>query len=200
MSEGMAEGYYHGIRHPRETEGGYRPDIAGVAPSAPPRLILSQPSSVQAPLARHPVPPGSGGGGTVYMPSGGGDAHISDAPGPRDGYGMSHAGGAAIAATGPGAPGPAPRGPEQGVDMGRRKPAVRLEVRRLSLLMELKLRRNDHKGGWQHMTPMELLERLEGEVRELRQAIYEGDPLDIAQECADVANYAMMIADVTEGI
>ena len=81
-----------------------------------------------------------------------------------------------------------------------RRPAVRLEVRRFSLLMELKLRKNDHKGGWSTVTPFTLLDLLEGEVKELREALRHGDPLDIAQECADVANYAMMVADVTEGI
>lgn len=81
-----------------------------------------------------------------------------------------------------------------------RKPAVRMEVRRFSLLMELKLRKNDHKGGWANMPRETLLALLDGEVQELREAIASGDPLDIAQEAADVANYAMMIADVSEGI
>lgn len=81
-----------------------------------------------------------------------------------------------------------------------RKAAVRMPVRRFSLLMELKLRKNDHKGGWSDTTLETLLELLEDEVRELRDAIRNGDPLDIAQECADVGNYAMMIADNSEGI
>ena len=84
--------------------------------------------------------------------------------------------------------------------MTERKAPVRIEVRRMSLLMELKLRKNDHKGGWSDMTPSQLLDLLETEVQELRGAINEGDPLDIAQECADVCNFAMMIADVSEGI
>lgn len=94
-------------------------------------------------------------------------------------------------------PTPPPRAPE---GTSRRKPPVRLEVRRFSLLMELKLRKNDYKGGWQDVSAAKLLELLEGEVKELREALAEGDALDIAQECADIANYAMMIADVTEGI
>lgn len=81
-----------------------------------------------------------------------------------------------------------------------RKPAVRMEVRRLSLLMELKLRKNDFKGGWANSTPEDLLAALKVEVRELEEAISAGDPLEIALECADISNYAMMIADVTEGI
>lgn len=81
-----------------------------------------------------------------------------------------------------------------------RRPAVRVEVRRLSLIMELKLRKNDYKGGWAEMSPSQLLDLLKVEVQELEEAIAAGDPLDIAQECADIANYAMMIADNTEGI
>ena len=81
-----------------------------------------------------------------------------------------------------------------------RKQAVRLTVRRYSLLMELKLRKNDFKGGWQDMQPHHLLGLLKKEVQELEEALASGDPLDIAQECADIGNYAMMIADVTEGI
>lgn len=81
----------------------------------------------------------------------------------------------------------------------RRSP-VRVQVRRMSLLMELKLRKNDFKGGWSNVPVHKLLDLLEAEVRELREAVESGDPLDIAQECADVANYAMMVADVSEGI
>lgn len=81
----------------------------------------------------------------------------------------------------------------------RRSP-VRVQVRRMSLLMELKLRKNDFKGGWANVPAHKLLDLLEAEVKELREAVESGDPLDIAQECADVANYAMMVADVSEGI
>ncbi len=81
-----------------------------------------------------------------------------------------------------------------------RKPPVRVEVRRMSLLMELKLRKNDHKGGWKHLMREQLLAFLDGEVAELREALLQGDPLDIAQECADICNYAMMIADNEEGL
>lgn len=89
---------------------------------------------------------------------------------------------------------------EGGTPSVKRKPPVRMEVRRMSLLMELKLRKNDFKGGWANMRPEEILSLLKAEVAELEKAIESGDPLDIALEAADVMNYAMMISDVTGGI
>lgn len=70
----------------------------------------------------------------------------------------------------------------------------------MSLLMELKLRKNDHKGGWKNLTRTQLMAFLDEEVQEIREALAAGDPLDIAQECADVCNYAMMIADNEGGL
>ena len=87
--------------------------------------------------------------------------------------------------------------------------------------MEAKLAENRHKGdraGWAEMNPAWLLARLEDEVRELRAAIaymprcgcrsvsecYHfkrmAEPGVIRRECADVANFAMMIADVAGGM
>jgi len=63
--------------------------------------------------------------------------------------------------------------------------------------MEAKLRENDHKGGWEDCDYEYLANRLEEEVEELR--ALEGDPdvkgEKIIRECADIANFAMMIAD-----
>jgi len=63
--------------------------------------------------------------------------------------------------------------------------------------MENRLRANDHKGGWQECHPGDLAQRLDEEAEELAGAIVEGALLtDILEEAADVANFAMMIADV----
>lgn len=65
--------------------------------------------------------------------------------------------------------------------------------------MEQALRKNDHKGGWDKCDPYDLLERLREESDELHEAIgpsgrmFPG--LAVIAEAADVANYAMMIAD-----
>lgn len=57
--------------------------------------------------------------------------------------------------------------------------------------MELKLRENDHKGHWRYCSGTYLFNRLRGEVNELSRA-----PADQRlAEAADVANFAMMIAD-----
>jgi len=60
--------------------------------------------------------------------------------------------------------------------------------------MERQLEANDHKSGWQYYTLKQLLRRLKQEVGELERAINVGK-LDVVEEAADVANFAMMIAD-----
>lgn len=81
-----------------------------------------------------------------------------------------------------------------------RQRAIRAEIRRFSLLMELKLRKNDHKGGWSNRPLTDLLASLQAEVQELIEAIQDGDPLNVALEAADVANYCCMIADNGGGL
>ncbi|MCG3177341.1 MAG: hypothetical protein MOGMAGMI_02313 [Candidatus Omnitrophica bacterium] len=69
--------------------------------------------------------------------------------------------------------------------------------------MEAVLKQNDHKGGWKDC-PMEYLrDRLHQEVRELDRALLgsggQYDPSAVAKECADVANFAMMLRDNVGG-
>jgi hypothetical protein len=71
---------------------------------------------------------------------------------------------------------------------------LRGEVLLFALAMERKLRQNDHKGGWKNEWSPRLLERLWEEHVELYAAIETGG--DILGEAADIANFAMMIADV----
>lgn len=54
---------------------------------------------------------------------------------------------------------------------------------------------NQQKSDWREETRTKLLSSLVHEVSELLLAIDDMDPKQIASECADVANYAMMIAD-----
>lgn len=73
---------------------------------------------------------------------------------------------------------------------------VRPEVARHALLMERKLKDNDHKTHWRNMDLPYLLKRLHQEMEELKEAIVKGkSPRDVEWEAADVGNFAMMIAD-----
>ena len=70
----------------------------------------------------------------------------------------------------------------------------------LSTRMMKKLRQNCHKAHWDTVTNYWLLARLNDEVRELQDAMMNDAPELIADECADVANFAAMIADnITKG-
>ena len=61
--------------------------------------------------------------------------------------------------------------------------------------MKNKLAKNRHKEHWGNYDYRYMLDRIEEELTELYQAVLDGNPEDIIQECADVANFAMMIAD-----
>lgn len=79
----------------------------------------------------------------------------------------------------------------------------RREVRLFAQQMESRLRANDHKPGWKQDDVRALLWRLWDEANELDVATIPEQgwsPADIAKEAADVANFAMMIADVCGGL
>lgn len=75
-----------------------------------------------------------------------------------------------------------------------------------ALEMEKKLAANRHKGdreGWSGDHPRDLFDRLMEEARELKATFRLGSsaqPEDVRVEAADVANFAMMIADVEGGL
>ena len=77
------------------------------------------------------------------------------------------------------------------------------EVMRFAYWMERKLKMNDHKGGWEDMTPAELSTRCMDELTELRLKIMEASQEGLSKqlcemirdEAADVANFAMMVAE-----
>lgn len=76
---------------------------------------------------------------------------------------------------------------------------LRPEVLAFARLMETKLRANDHKPGWKSDRAADLWRRLSAdETYELYEAITADapDPKHIGSEAADIANFAMMIADV----
>ena len=106
--------------------------------------------------------------------------------------------------------------PGEGEDASRISQApigsLRPEVIAFAHHMEAKLRENDHKGGWRNDLPSVLMERLHQEAEELNAALDGGKdcacreaccghwatvkPVNVLQEAADVANFAMMIADL----
>ena len=72
---------------------------------------------------------------------------------------------------------------------------LRPEVAWFAEQMEMALRRNDHKGGWQDDSVKSLTCRVQDETFELFEAVNAGDVQAIVREAADVANFAMMVAD-----
>ena len=81
-------------------------------------------------------------------------------------------------------------------DCDRYANLLRPEVLAFASVMESKLRANDHKAHWRECSLDYLLTRLEQEALELREAINCGD--GVIGEAADVANFAMMIADIVQ--
>lgn len=62
--------------------------------------------------------------------------------------------------------------------------------------MQAKLDQNRHKGSWRDDDIWQLYARLMQECGELFEAFLRaGDAREIIEECADVANFALMIAD-----
>ena len=64
--------------------------------------------------------------------------------------------------------------------------------------MKMKLMNNLHKAHWSEADDEYLLSRLKGESVELHEELFAKStccPEAIIDECADVANFAMMIAD-----
>ncbi len=81
---------------------------------------------------------------------------------------------------------------------------LRPEVAAFAQLMERNLRADDHKGGWDDMSNVELLSSIKDEYDELDRAArvvgIQDRKAKITHEAADVANFAMMIADNCGGL
>jgi len=73
---------------------------------------------------------------------------------------------------------------------------MRQSVVDFALAMERELQTNDHKDGWADLSPKWLLNRMRQEMGELASAIEQKSNVEhIESEAADVANFAMMIAE-----
>ena len=74
---------------------------------------------------------------------------------------------------------------------------LRIELLKFAEFQEKVLRDNDNKGGWVGCDTDELIMRLEQEVLELKHVAtkYATSKEQVTLECADIANFAMMIAD-----
>jgi len=80
---------------------------------------------------------------------------------------------------------------------------LRPEVQWFAGIMESKLQQHDedrYVDGWKDENALWLFERLVQEVFELHEALIKTtySEEEVIKECADVANFAMMIADVTK--
>lgn len=85
------------------------------------------------------------------------------------------------------------------------KTGYHLMVEIFSGEMVEKLLKNSHKGGWDSCTPAYLSRRLGNELKELREIMHDSYKTpetknEIIRECADIANFAMMIAQNVGGL
>ena len=78
---------------------------------------------------------------------------------------------------------------------------LRPEVRWFAEQMELQLRANDHKPGWDQDSDLSLFRRVDEEVQELSTALFQppnsdnqADDEAVVKEAADVSNFCMMLA------
>lgn len=71
------------------------------------------------------------------------------------------------------------------------------DIQQFLALMVHKLHKNVHKGRWESLSVNDAFELMRGEMRELRHAVFEHNRDEIYLECADVANFAMIIASIT---
>lgn len=69
---------------------------------------------------------------------------------------------------------------------------LRASVKWFAQRMEQKLRDNDHKDHWSNSSQGYLIGRIADELKELKSAKFINDRID---ECTDIANFAMMVAD-----
>lgn len=73
---------------------------------------------------------------------------------------------------------------------------AREAVRFFARNMELELKINDHKGHWSWSSVESLLDRIQDELNELREAVkLNHSPSAVLSEAADTANFCMMAAD-----
>ena len=92
---------------------------------------------------------------------------------------------------------------EDKTDKRRTSEEEQIAVELFAADMRRKLRKNSHKKSWKDpdVSVWYLFDRLEEEVKELKEALRKGLPeTEIIDECADVGNMAMMIADKVRNV
>jgi biopolymer transport protein ExbB/TolQ len=92
---------------------------------------------------------------------------------------------------------------EDKTDKRRTSEEEQISVELFASDMRRKLRKNSHKKSWQdpEVSVWYLFDRLEEEVEELHKALGKGLPAtETIDECADVGNMAMMIADKVRNV
>lgn len=92
---------------------------------------------------------------------------------------------------------------EDKTDKRRTSEEEQIAVELFASDMRRKLRKNSHKKSWKDpdVSVLYLFNRLGEEVLELKEAISNGLPAtEIIDECADVGNMAMMIADKVRNV
>lgn len=70
------------------------------------------------------------------------------------------------------------------------------DLRRFFDAMIYKLRKNRDKGRWENLSIEDALKMLRDEVSELDEAIAEGSTIDMILECADVANFGLILSSI----
>lgn len=70
------------------------------------------------------------------------------------------------------------------------------DLQRFFDAMVYKLRRNAHKGRWETLPFEKAMEDLWGEIKELQEAALHGSTTEILLEAADVANEALIVANI----
>ena len=76
------------------------------------------------------------------------------------------------------------------------KAIIKVKVTWFAEIMKGELEKHLDRPGWKDETTEWLCERLDEEVKELKQAVRNNESdQEVIEECADVGNFAMMIAD-----
>ena len=72
---------------------------------------------------------------------------------------------------------------------------LRDSVQWFATCMEVRLRENDDKGGWSDVPDEHLLEMITSRLWKAQTALSDGDHITVVNELADLANFAMMLAE-----
>lgn len=76
------------------------------------------------------------------------------------------------------------------------KPDYERELKQFIDAMRYKLKKNAHKGKWEELDLEDAIRLLRDEVAELEEATSRDSSVEIILEAADVANFAMMVANI----